>query len=179
MVNMLNELVPRTCIIKNVTLCRSMIPLWNKEKKSRTYDVTLFRELGNKPRWKTNSRSKGDIEVEAVHLKSPVAEILLANYEVIGKLSRRGTRLAALYLITSNKRYSCHCFFFLHFPALLFFLFSFVCPFCIFPFYPTSVFHRRIFSLSLFSLLSPPLLPPSPSLFLSLNVPLMFLLASY
>lgn len=30
-----------------------------------------------------------DITEEAEHLKNPVARILLANYEVIGKLSRR------------------------------------------------------------------------------------------
>lgn len=62
--------------------------------------------LGNRPRWKTNNGLTRDIAEEAVHLKSPVAGILLVNYEVIGKLSRRGIRLAALYLITSNKRYS-------------------------------------------------------------------------
>lgn len=103
----------RTCIVKKRNRQRrSTAPLWNQDKKYTTYDVTLFTELGNKPRWKTN-RPTGDIVKEAVHLKSPVARILLANYEVIGKLSRRGTRLAALYLITSNKRYS---------PPLLFLL---------------------------------------------------------
>lgn len=98
---------------KNATANVARRPLFEiKTKKYTTYDVTLFTELGNKPRWKTN-RPTGDIVKEAVHLKSPVARILLANYEVIGKLSRRGTRLAALYLITSNKRYS---------PPLLFLL---------------------------------------------------------
>lgn len=62
--------------------------------------------------------------VEAIHLKSPVAGILLANYEVIGKLSRRGTCLAALYLITSNKRYSPPLLFLLPFFSLLLFSFS-------------------------------------------------------
>jgi len=100
--------------------------------KKVTY-VTLLRELGNKPRWKTNSRPRGDIAKEAIHLKSLVAGILLANYEVIGKLSRRGTRLAALYLITSNKRYSSPLLFLLpFFSSLVFFLFFFARSFCVF-----------------------------------------------
>lgn len=109
----------------------------------------MFTELGNKPRWKTN-RPTGDIVKEAVHLKSPVARILLANYEVIGKLSRRGTRLAALYLITSNKRYSPPLLFLLPFFSSppLFFSSPFSRPFCVFVLPRASVSRRCTFSLS-------------------------------
>lgn len=44
-------------------------------------------------------------------LESPVARILLGNYEVIGKVPKRGTRLGVLHLITSNKRSSLPLFF--------------------------------------------------------------------
>lgn len=67
---------------------------------------------------------------EADSPESPVARILLANYKVIGKLFRGKTRLAALYLITSNKRYSpprflsLSTYFFLFFFSIFFFLFD-------------------------------------------------------
>lgn len=88
-------------------------------------------------RWET-SRRKQEC------LKSPVARILLANYEVIGKLSRWGTRLAALYLITSNKRYSPPPLFFLPL-ALLSRLSSFPLPFLF-----TSLVHSPYLSFSCF-----------------------------
>lgn len=111
---------------------------------------------------------------EADRLKSPVARILLANYKVIGKLFRGKTRLAALFLITSNKRYSPPRFLF---PSLSLSISFFLSSFSIFFFsfwLPLVSLFRSTRSVFHFIPLPPLLL----TFFLSFDMSLIFLVAS-
>lgn len=75
---------------------------WSGWRTGLRHNGPFFGKLRNNRRWNEGKHRAGAENV----LKVPVAGILLGNYEVIGKVPKRGTRLGVLHLITSNKRSS-------------------------------------------------------------------------